>query len=198
MYEVLKEHFSKQVFLTNKQAAELGITRFQLAALVKKGKLERLKHGVYTRPDEIPYETGFTSLNIEKAVLSFNCALYFQGLSDRSPLYFEITVPQGYNASHIKKHVPDIVVNYVKPEVFELGIVNIRTPTGDYVRAYNLERTICDLVKNPEKVDPLVYSDALVRYFRSEDKDIMKLIEYSKAIGVYKKIYTYIEVLNKW
>lgn len=197
MIEVLNDYFSKHVFLTNKDAAELGVSRFQLASLVKKGDLERQKYGVYSRPDEIPYEIAFTSLNIEKAVLSFNCALYFQCMSDRSPLHFEITVPQGYNVSHIKKYIPNIVVSYVKPEVFELGITTVKTPIGNYVRCYDLERTICDLVKNPKKVDPLVYTDALVRYFRSEDKDIMKLIEYSKVLGVYKKIYTYIEVLNK-
>lgn len=200
MYEVvikgiLEQYFTKCTFITNKQAAELGISRFQLASLVRKGELIRHKSGVYSEPDELPFEIAFTSLNIEKAVLSLNCALYLQGFSERSPLHFEITVPQGYNASHIKKYLKNVVVTYVKPEVFGLGVVNVRTPTGDYVKCYNLERTICDLIKYPSKVDPDLIYNTLHWYVRGKECNKPLLLEYSEILGVSKKVKEYLRVL---
>lgn len=196
LHQVLEEHFSKYAFLTNKQAAELGITRFQLAALVKKGVLERHKRGVYSEPDELPYDIAFTSLNIGRAILSFNSALFILGMSIRVPYHFEVTVPQGYNASHIKKHLPKVAVNYVKPEIWELGAITVKSPTGDYVRCYNLERTICDLIKYPHKVDSQVYSAALLDYFHNKDRDIFRLMQYANILGITKQVYKYLEVLN--
>ncbi|MBW0594707.1 transcriptional regulator [Mycoplasmopsis anatis] len=44
-----------------------------------------------------------------------------------------ISVPQGYNARHIKKHMNSIRVHYIKKENFGLGISEIKTPYGNKV-----------------------------------------------------------------
>ena len=36
-------------------------------------------------------------------IFSYATALYFHGLSDRIPNTIHITLPHGYNATHIKK-----------------------------------------------------------------------------------------------
>ena len=99
---ILNEYLKEKGFITNKEAEKLGIKRYKLAELVHKGKLERVKNGVYKKKDDIDDEFVLISYNNEKVVFSFHTALFLLGLSDRNPNFFHISVPQGYNVGHIK------------------------------------------------------------------------------------------------
>lgn len=102
MMNILDEYLKEKGFITNKEAEKLGIKRYKLAELVHKGKLERVKNGVYKKKDDIDDELVLISYNNEKVVFSFHTALFLLGLSDRTPNSFHISVPQGYNVGHIK------------------------------------------------------------------------------------------------
>ena len=49
MMNILDEYLKEKGFITNKEAEKLGIKRYKLAELVHKGKLERVKNGVYKK-----------------------------------------------------------------------------------------------------------------------------------------------------
>ncbi|WP_329887450.1 type IV toxin-antitoxin system AbiEi family antitoxin domain-containing protein [Pseudoramibacter sp. HA2172] len=112
--DTLNEYLKSVGFITNKKAEQLGIKRYKLAELVHKGELERVKNGVYKKKDDIDDEFALLSFNNEKVVFSFHTALFLLGLSDRSPNIFHISVPQGYNVSHVKKRIKNIKVHYIK------------------------------------------------------------------------------------
>ena len=40
---------------------------------------------------------------------------------------------------------------YLKEELYEIGIVEMKTPYGNKVKVYDLERTICDSIRNKNK-----------------------------------------------
>ena len=46
--------------------------------------------------------------------------------SDRSPLSYDIAVPQGYNAEHIRKRFPDIWSHYVDMDRFSISARDAR------------------------------------------------------------------------
>ena len=56
MMNILDEYLKEKGFITNKEAEKLGIKRYKLAELVHKGKLERVKNGVYKKKDDIDDE----------------------------------------------------------------------------------------------------------------------------------------------
>ena len=55
------------------------------------------------------------------------------------------------------------------------------------IKIYNAERCICDLLKD-NNFDSKLQSDILHTYFQSEDKDIDRLLEYSKIFSIYDKV----------
>lgn len=61
--------------------------------------------------------------------------------------------------------------------------------------AYDLERTLCDIVRGRRVVDVQVVNPAMKQYARSGGKDVQKLLDYAQALGVEKKIRNYLEVL---
>ena len=59
---------------------------------------------------------------------------------------------------------------------------------GNIVKVYDLEKTICDLVKNRNKIDSELFSKAINRYGRYENKDLEKLYSYSKKMKIYEEM----------
>ena len=84
-------------------------------------------------------------LKREKMIYSHETALYLHDLTDRDPLHYVVTVPQGYNSSKLKEE--DFRVYSIKKEWFDLGIVTKETVFGNKVRTYDMERTICAVFK---------------------------------------------------
>ena len=51
-----------------------------------------------------------------------------------------------------------------------------------------MERTLCDIIKNSQKIDAEIYGKALRLYAKSKDKDIRKLLRYAKILKIEHKV----------
>ena len=115
------------------------------------------------------------------------------GLIDREYSHICFTVPTGYNATHIKKKNKE--VHYANPEILDMGTCEIPSSSGNLVKVYDKERCICDLIRDKEKIEMQLYSQALRDYFKSKPNN-RKLLRYGKQFGIDDKIRTYMEVLS--
>lgn len=194
--EALKEYLNNNFVITNKEAEQLGYGRHILANMARQGTLERVKPGLYQLNGELTDDFMLISSNSERVVFSHQTALYLHDLSDRSPNIFHISVPQAYNASHIKKRYDNLKIHYIKKDLFSLGLIDKKTPMGNEVQVYDMERTICDVIIDKKNIDKQIFTDAIRRYFKSSKKDLRKLIKYSKKFGIEEEVRNYIEVLS--
>ncbi|WP_296256670.1 type IV toxin-antitoxin system AbiEi family antitoxin domain-containing protein [uncultured Ezakiella sp.] len=193
---LLKKYIEENSTITNKKAEDLGYGRHNLQELTNAGKLERLRPGLYQVKDEVVDDFVMIASRSKRIIFSYQTALYLHDLSDRTPNVFHISVPQGYNASHIKKRNENLQVHYVKKDIHDLGLTEIDTPLGNKVQAYNLERTICDLIVDREKIDKQIFIDGIRRYFKSDKKDLRQLIKYSRVFAIEEDVRKYMEVLS--
>lgn len=193
---VLKEYLENYSIITNKEAENLGYSRHVLSDLNNRDVLERLRPGVYQVKGEIVDDFLMISSNSKRIAFSNQTALYLHDLSDRTPNIFHISVPQGYNASHIKKRYENLQIHYVKKDLFEIGLIQVETPMGNLVPAYDRERTICDIIIDREKIDKQIFTDGIRRYFKSSNKNLRKLIKYSRLFKIEEEVKKYIEVLS--
>ncbi|MGI6607481.1 MAG: type IV toxin-antitoxin system AbiEi family antitoxin domain-containing protein [Erysipelotrichaceae bacterium] len=191
----LREYLMKNPVITNKDAENIGISRHILSDLTNQGIIERIRPGVYQKAGEIIDDFILISSNSKRIVFSHQTALYLHNLSDRTPNIFHISVPQGYNVSHIKKRYENMQVRYVKKDLYPIGITNIKTPLGNTVQVYDAERTICDIIINREKMDRQIFIEGLMRYFKSKRKDLRTLIKYSRTFNIEDVVRRYMEVL---
>lgn len=180
-------------YVTTKQVKKAKINTIELTRLVEQGKLDRIARGYYAITNSFCDDYFKYQLKSKKCVFSHSTALYFYDLSDRTPLYFDMTVPVGYNGSLSKNK--NVVLHYVKKEFLELGLTTIESPFGMKLRVYDKERTICDIVKYRNHMDKEIFTKALKRYAQRKDKDLLKLMKYAKKLNIDKKVLEYMEVL---
>ena len=179
--------------VTTAQVVEAGIPRARLSDMVKSGELERVQRGVYCLADALEDEFLSAQLRFPKGVFSDGTALFLHDFTDRTPFSLTMTFPRSYRAT--KAREAGIEVRTCADEVLDLGICNVRTPYGNSVRAYDLERTLCDIVRGQRVVDVQVVNPAMKAYARKKGKSLSKLFEYARALGVEKKVRNYMEVL---
>lgn len=127
-----------------------------------------------------------------RGIYSQDTALYLLGYSDRTPAKYTMTFPQGYNSSSLL--FENIIVRRVIPENYSLGIIEINSPSGNPIRIYNLERTLCDILRGSGS-DIQIINSAMKRYAYSKEKDINLLMNYAEKLHVKQKVLRYMEVL---
>ena len=193
---ILKEYIQENLVITNKEAEDLGYSRHNLSELTKSGQLERLRPGLYQLKGKVIDDFVLISSNSNRIIFSQQTALYLHDLSDRTPNVFHISVPQGYNASHIKKRYEDLQVHYAKKDLYELGRTEIKSPQGNLIPVYDIDRTICDIIIDREKIDKQIFTDAIKRYFNSPNKNLRRLIKYGRLFKIEDEIRKYMEVLS--
>lgn len=180
-------------YITTKEAKNLEINTTFLSNLANNNKLERVGTGIYKLP-EYPIDNFYILSKISKNMCySHATALYLHNMSDRIPLIYDITVPYNYSGNLQKNE--NISLKYVKNDIFELGIIDIKTINNLTVKCYNLERTICDIIKDKNKMDKEIYSKALKEYAKNRNKDLLKLIKYAKKLDIENEVVELMEVL---
>lgn len=172
-----------------------GIDRALLYYYLTKGILLKESHGSYMLADELPDEFRIIQSRSDKLIFSHGTALFLHGMSDRVPHKLDITVPQGDNVSRIKKIYEQTQFHYCKKELWELGIITLKSPQGYDIKAYDMERCICDLIRDKKNVDIQVYTQAVKEYF-SNYCNPRKMIQYARQFNLEPKIRTYMEVLG--
>lgn len=180
-------------YVTASQATSAGIPRRKLAEAVGRGDLVQISRGLYSLPEtwEDPYLVA--QHRFSRGVFSDDTALFLHGMTDRAPFSLTMTFPRGYNATPARE--AGIVCRTCADEVLGLGLVELPTQNGNVVRAYDLERTLCDLVRGQGTVDSQVVTPAMQAYAKSPKKDVAKLIGYARELGVERKVRNYLEVL---
>lgn len=180
-------------YITTKELVNNNINKKFLTNLVKNEKLIRLSRGYYGLPTYIQDDYYILLSKSQNAVFSLSTALYLHGLSERIPLVYNITLPYGYSGALQKEK--NVLLNFVKKELLNLGVVEVESPFGMKIKVYDIERTICDIIKHKNKMDAEIFSKALKFYAKRKDKNINKLMRYAKKMNIEKKVAEYMEVV---
>ena len=181
----------KQIMNTNngmistRMIEPLNISRQYLSIMENNNDIEKVSRGIYLSPNA--FEDSYFSFQqkYKKAIFSHMNALYFYGMTEEFPYNYTVTVPQSYHVDTVNEKCN---VFYVSDDIYELGIVEIETPNGNKVRVYDKERCICDIIRSKGRMDSEQVKKTIKQYMQSRDKDIAKLSEYSKNMGINKKV----------
>lgn len=173
--------------------SKLGIPRTYLSILLKRGEIQKISRAVYASPDSIVDEMANIQTRFTVAIFSHETALFLLGLTDRTPLYASVTVPSSYNATSLK--ASGAKVYFIKRELCLLGAITFKSSHGNDLRTYNLERTVCDVMRNRNQMDIQYVNEALKKYVQHKDRNIDQLYHFAEKFGVQKLVRNAIEVL---
>lgn len=169
------------------------IPRTYLQMMVAEGKLERVDRGVYVSIDAIEDEMYAMQTKYPKLIYSHETALYLHGLSDRTPFEYSASVPSGYKV--VGSVADRFKIYYIKKELHELGLETMKSSHGNPIRAYDVERTVCDLIRSRSRIDVQILNDALKRFVKLKSADHSILLEYARKLKVEAVLKSYLEVL---
>lgn len=179
--------------ITTAQVRDIGLSKTMLGKYVKVGSLIRVCHGIYALPDTIIDEMYILTLRSKKIVFSHETALFLNGISDRTPFSSMITIPSNATISSEIKN--DCTCFYIQPDLYGIGLEERKTTFGNFVRCYNAERTICDILRSRSRMDEETVVAAVKKYVQSKEKNLFLLYEYSQKFKVSEQVRKYVEVL---
>ena len=119
-------------------------------------------------------------------------ALYFHGLStEKLDDVYDITVKRSYNSTHLRKHN----VFYVDNDIYELGLTEIKTPMGNKVKVYDIERCICDIIRSKNRMNSEDIKHSVREYIKRKDKDLVRLSLYAEKLGIREVVMDYVGMM---
>lgn len=169
----------------------LNISRQYLSIMENNNDIEKISRGIYLSPST--FEDSYFSFQqkYKKAIFSHMNALYFYGMTEEFPYQYTVTVPQSYHVNTVNEKCN---VFYVSNDIYEMGVVEVETPSGNKVRAYDKERCICDIIRSKGRMDSEQVKKTMKQYIQSKDKNVAKLSDYAKRMGIIEKVMEMVNV----
>jgi len=169
-----------------------GVNKYHLLKLLEIGEVERLQHGIYKL-------TGYQVndyIEIKKYIPTGLICLYsawnYYGLTTYMPHEYHIAIEK---KSKIRlPDYPPIKLYYWDKSVLLIGKKTVKIDNIP-IDIYDIEKSICDVVKFRNKVGKDVLNEILNNYLNRKDKNIEKLIQYAKILRVEKALKNYLDVL---
>jgi predicted transcriptional regulator of viral defense system len=180
--------------LEAKQVVTFGIDNKVLQRMAAKGVIERISHGLYLDADFMQDEYVLAQYRCRKGVFSHETALYFHGLSDRTPLQLMMTIPTGYN-TRLLSETEKYKFFYCKKDLYEIGITKTQTIYGNVIKLYDKERTVCDCIRKKDKLDTDMVVMAVKKYMKEPATDFTALLKYAELLNIREQVRQYMEVL---
>lgn len=190
--KILKIMKKNNEIITPSQLEKKGISRVYLSRMEREGIIEKIDRGIYVTKDFKYDEYYLFQLKYPKAVFSYNTALYFYEMTERTPIKMDVTVYREYNPHRFKDFVN---VYKISKELYNLGVTEKKSPQGMKVKTYNLERTVCDIIKDKDSIDIEIRNKAIKKAIKSKEFNASKMFEYAKKMNIYDKVKNYMEAI---
>ena len=179
--------------VTTSMVVAAGFSRGNVKYLVEKGMLEKSARGVYILPEVWDDEIFNLQCRFKRGVYSHETALFLWDITDRTPNQYHMTFPANYNLTKPKEE--HVRCTQCKDDFYDWGIMEVKTPGGNFVKVYSVERTMCDILRPHSGVDSQVGTESFKHYATRSDRGLPVLSEFARRLNVEKRLRAYLEVL---
>lgn len=169
--EQLRKLFSQHNYIMS--TAELTASSLYYADikfLMDKGLIEKVKRGYYHWVEDFG-ESEIVMINrlFPDAVLCMETALFYYKYSDRNPAEWNLAIDKNVSRQRTKIDYPFIKAYRVEPALVTLGETTGKIDSVD-VRIYDRDRTLCDVLRNMNKMDKEIFNKAIQGYIKDSKK----------------------------
>lgn len=192
--EILKDISNKNNgLILTKKAVDNGVSRASLSQLCKDGKISRVAVGQYILSEDLNDEMFSLGIRSNMIIFSHESALFLNGISERTPFEHTVTIPSSKTLA--RSISSQCKIYYIKDELHELGKTQLLTPMSNMVWAYDIDRTICDIVRSRSRMADEIVLSSLKQYTASSNKNLANLSMYASKMGILQQVRNYMEVL---
>ena len=194
--EILRKLFSQHNYImTTAELTALKLYYADIKLLLDEGLIERVRRGYYHWIEDSG-ESEIVIINrlFPDAVLCMETALFYYRYSDRNPAEWNFAIDKNVSKLRTKIDYPFIKAYRVESALVTLGEASGKIDSID-VRIYDRDRTICDVLRNMNKMDKEIFNKAIQGYVKDSKKNIPNLMKYAKVLRVQKRVK---EMIGVW
>ena len=196
MERKLEETFAKYGgVMRTSQLNHEGFYYKKIKDLLANQQIEQIRRGYYQYIgnnlfSDIPTITAL----FPDGVLCMDSALEHYGYTERTPSAWHVAVVSTSTRTRFYIDYPIVKPHFIQKDRYLIGITEVDVD-GQYIKIYDRDRTICDLLLHRNKIDSEVFNTAVQRYVKDPEKSVARLMQYAKVLHVEKKVR---EVLGIW
>ncbi len=187
--EILRRIFSDYDYIMT--TAQLNAEKLyyrDIQRMLKDGLIEKVKRGYYHWIEDYgKSEVVIINSLFPDAVLCMETALFYYRYSDRNPAEWNITIDKNTSRQRTKIDYPFVRAYRIEPALLSIGETKGEIDFTE-VRIYDRDRTICDVLRNMNKMDKEVFNKAIQNYVKDPKKNIPNLMQYAKELRVQKRV----------
>ena len=194
--KILRQMFSHYDYvMTTAQLSKEKLYYRDIQRMLKAGLIEKVKRGYYHwTMGSGKGDVVIISRLFPDGILCMETALFYYGYSDRNPAEWNFAIDKNVSKRRTKIDYPFIKAYRVESELVTLGETEGEIDFHK-VRIYDRDRTICDVLRNMNKIDKEVFNKAVQGYVKDPKKNIPNLIEYAKVLRVQTRVK---ELIGVW
>ncbi len=182
---------SKNGILTLKDIDEDGRYYFVRKAM-DAGGIVRLKNGVYATEDGLANTMVDVERIVPGGVLCLYSAWEHYDLTTQIPGSIYVAVEK--HRKVVVPVFPPITLCYWERKYYEMGVMEADV-AGHKLRIYDIERSVCDVVRFRNKVGMDVMTEVLRAYLSRKDRNIARLMEYAGKMRIGTIMAQYLNVM---
>ena len=182
MCELMKKN---KGYITSYMVDEVGIHRMYLKMLLKKGIIRRVDKGIYLDVNVVNDKLYTYYLRNQHFIYSHFTSLYLHNIIGTIRGKYDLTITNEYHNPLLKPNN----LYFVDKSIYLLGRENVKTKCGNTVACYNLERTICDLIRSIKRLNEHDVNIMIKRYLKDPNCNLKRLYEYAEKMGIYDEVY---------
>ena len=148
----MRKEVAKGHPLVRREVMQRGLRGNTLSEMAVRGSLYRVARGVYAPTvgsASAYFDYDLASRVVPKGVFTLLSALRLHGLTEENPTRMTMAIPM---KSHAPKSVLPIDFVYMKNELLESDVVEIKTDIDSVLRVFSVERTITECFKARNKI----------------------------------------------
>lgn len=163
-----------------------------LKELTDQGIVRKIKRGYYEwQNDEFISDVTVITRMFPDAVIYLLSALFIYGYIDRTPSEWQVAVARGSARSRFNINYPKIKPYYIHEKYMSIGKIKDIYEEQE-INIFDRDRTICDVVRNVNKVDKEIVNQAIKSYVNDSKKNTSNLLKYAKKMRAEDKVRTMI------
>lgn len=182
-------------YVATKELKKAGLNVYDINVLLKEGKLERLKRGLFrwTEPQHEYHEITEAARLVPNGVFCLFSALAWHELTTHIPKEHTIAIPIKARKPVLPGY-PPIKLYYFSDARFVTGMETVQI-NGHTIKIYDLEKTVCDAIYYRNKIGMDIVKEVMEKYVGRRGKNIQRLMRYAETLRVITMLKKYLEVL---
>ena len=159
-------------------------SQYNINKAIKNGELYQLEKGIYSDKSYEP-ELQIISTKYPNAVFTMNSAFYYHNLTDTIPEKYHLATSKSSAAISDKR----VIQRYENSATLELGVIIKEIDSGAFIRIYNKERMLLELIRNKNNI-PFDYYKEVLHNYRNilYDLNIQDIQDYTMELPKNKMI----------